>query len=201
MGKIVSRVLTALLLTTLPVAAQTFGEITGRVSDSSGAGVPASVLTLTNVNTNAVRSTASTESGVYTFPSVPPGTYNVKAEHPGFKTASSNKVEVQVQQTVRLDFSLQLGQVTESIEVSAAADLLQAENGTVGTVVENKGIKELPLNGRQYLNLVALSPNANTLVALGRTGRLPAGRRPRVGIHLGRRPAHHVRLLHARRRE
>ncbi len=183
MGKIVSRVLTALLLTTLPVAAQTFGEITGRVSDSSGAGVPASVLTLTNVNTNAVRSTASTESGVYTFPSVPPGTYNVKAEHPGFKTASSNKVEVQVQQTVRLDFSLQLGQVSESIEVSAAADLLQAENGTVGTVVDNKGIKELPLNGRQYLNLVALSPNVNTLApSAGQAGSRQGGDRASESI-------------------
>jgi hypothetical protein len=72
-------------------------------------------------------------------------------------------VEVQVQQTVRLDFTLQVGQVTESVEVSASADLLQAENSTVGTVIENKGITELPLNGRQYLNLVALSPNTNTL--------------------------------------
>jgi hypothetical protein len=81
--------------------------------------------------------------------------YNLKVEHPGFKTANSNNVEVQVQQSVRLDFTLQVGQVSESVEVAASADLLQAENATVGSVVETKSIVELPLNGREYLNLVS----------------------------------------------
>ena len=101
--------------------------------------------------------------GLYTFPSVPPGIYNVKVEHPGFKTTTSNNVEVQVQQTVRLDFTLQVGQVSESMEVSATAALLQSENATVGTVVETKSIVELPLNGREYLNLVTLTPNVSNL--------------------------------------
>jgi hypothetical protein len=94
---------------------------------------------------------------------VPPGVYNVKAERTGFKIATTQNIEVQVQQVVRLDFSLEVGQVNESVSVSGVADLLQADNSTVGTVIENKGIAELPLNGRQYLNLVALSPNTNTL--------------------------------------
>src|SRR5436305_7318806 len=127
----------ALLLCGLPLFSQTFGEITGRVSDASGAAVPGSVLTLTNVSTNAVRTTTSTDSGDYSLPSVPPGTYNLRTEHAGFKSASSNGIEVQVQQTVRLDFVLQVGQITESVQVSATADLLQAEHGTVGTVVDN----------------------------------------------------------------
>ena len=147
----------------VPTFAQTFGEITGRISDATGAAVPAVTVTLTSTSTNAVRNTVSTDSGDYTFPAIPPGTYNVKTEHQGFKTANSYKVEVQVQQTVRLDFTLAIGQVSESIEVQASADQLQAENGTVGTVIENKGIVGLPLNGRNYLNLVALSPNTNTL--------------------------------------
>jgi hypothetical protein len=142
---------------------QTLGEITGRVSDPSGAGVPGATVTLTSVSTNAVRTTDTTSSGDYTFPSVPPGFYNVKTEHKGFKTATSNNVEVQVQQTVRLDVSLQVGQVSESVEVSAAADLLQAENASVGTVIENRAVTDLPLNGREYLNLVALSANVDTL--------------------------------------
>ncbi len=146
-----------------PVFGQTLGEITGRVSDSSGAGIPGANITLTNVATNGVRTTVSTDSGDYTFPSVPPGFYNMKTEHSGFKTARTSNVEVQVQQTVRLDFSLEVGQVTESVEVSAQADLLQAENASVGTVIENKGVTELPLNGRSYLGLVALAANANTL--------------------------------------
>jgi len=141
---------------------QTLGEITGRVSDPSGAGVPGATVTLTSVSTNAVRTTDTTSSGDYTFPSVAPGFYNVKTEHMGFKTATSNNVEVQVQQTVRLDVSLQVGQVSESVEVSAA-DLLQAENASVGTVIENRAVTDLPLNGREYLNLVALSANVDTL--------------------------------------
>src|SRR5437764_9175741 len=80
---------------------QTLGEITGQVVDPSGAGVPGSAVSLTNTATNAVRQTNSNEQGLYTFPSVPPGAYNLKVEHQGFKTATSNNIEVQVQQTVR----------------------------------------------------------------------------------------------------
>src|SRR5438552_9833772 len=110
---------------------QTFGEITGRLSDSTGASVPGAVVTLTNVSTNGVRSTVSTEAGGYGLPSVPPGFYNVKVEHQGFKAAVANGVEVQVQQTVRLDFTLTVGQISESVEVRATTDQLAQENATV----------------------------------------------------------------------
>ncbi len=175
-----------LLLTALPLIGQTLGEITGRVSDPTGAGVTAAKLTLTNVATNAMRTTVSTDAGDYTFPSVPPGMYRIKMEHAGFKNTTIDNVEVQVQQTVRLDFTLQIGQVTESVEVSGVADLLQAENATVGTVVENKGVTELPLNGRGYLNLVALSSNANTLSpASGQAGSREGGDRASQSISAG----------------
>jgi len=165
---------------------QTLGEITGQVTDSTGAAVPGAAVTLINIATNATRSTVSTDAGVYTFPSVPPGFYNIKTEHTGFKTAASNNVEVQVQQTVRLDVTLQVGQVSESVEVSAAADLLQSENLAIGTVIENKGVVELPLNGRQYLNLVALSANVNTLApASGQAGSREGGDRAAQSISAG----------------
>src|SRR5579862_8737548 len=147
----------------LPLLGQTLGEITGRVSDPSGAGVPNSALTLTSTATNAVRQAESGNDGFYSFPSVPPGFYNLKSEHPGFKTATSNNIEVQVQQTVRLDFTLQVGEVSQSVEVSAAASLLQSENATLGNVVTNQSIVQLPLNGRNYVNLVGLNSNVNTL--------------------------------------
>src|SRR3984957_15015358 len=147
----------------LPLLGQTLGEITGRVSDPSGAGVPNSVLTLTSTATNAARQTDSGNDGFYSFPSVPPGIYKLKTEHPGFKTAAGNNIEVQVQQTVRLDLTLEVGQVSQSVEVRAMANLLQSENATLGTVVSNASIVELPLNGREYLNLVALNSNTNTL--------------------------------------
>lgn len=153
-----------LALSAIPMlVGQTLGEITGRISDSTSAGVPGATITLTSVATNAVRSAVSTDAGDYTFPSVAPGVYDIKTEHPGFKIANLNHVEVQVQQTVRLDIALQVGQINESIDVSASASLLQAENASVGTVIENKGVTELPLNGREYLNLVALAANVDTL--------------------------------------
>src|SRR5438876_295903 len=145
------------------LCAQTFGEVTGRVTDPSGAVIPGASVALTNVNTNAVRNVVTTEAGAYTFTSIPPGFYRLRTELPGFKAAVSEPFEVQVQQVVRLDMVLQLGQISETVEVAATTDLLQAETATLGAVVENKIITELPLNGRQYLNLVAMAPNTNTL--------------------------------------
>ncbi|HXB69469.1 MAG TPA: carboxypeptidase regulatory-like domain-containing protein [Candidatus Acidoferrales bacterium] len=166
-----------------PMFGQTLGEITGRVADPSGAGVPGATITLTSVSTNGVRVTASTSSGDYAFPAVAPGFYNIRTEHPGFKSAASNNVEVQVQQTVRLDVDLQVGQVSESVEVSARADLLQSENASIGTVIDNKGVTELPLNGRSYLNLVALASNVDTLSpASGQAGSRQGGDRANQSI-------------------
>ncbi len=175
-----------LVVCATPMSGQTLGELTGRVSDPSGAAVAGSNLTLTNINTNAIRNTASADSGDYSFPSLPPGFYKLKSEHPGFKSATTDNIEIQVQQTVRLDIALQVGQVNESIEVSAVADLLQAENSSIGTVIENRGITELPLNGREYLNLVSLAANVNTLSsASGQAGSREGGDRASQSISAG----------------
>src|SRR5947199_7398504 len=156
-------VLCLVLFGMIPAMAQTFGEVTGRVTDPPGAVIPGASVTLTNVNTNAVRNVLTTEAGAYTFPSIAPGFYRLRTELPGFKAAAREPFEVQVQQVVRLDITLELGQLSETVEVAATADLLQAETATLGAVVENKIITELPLNGRSSLGLVALAPNTNTL--------------------------------------
>ena len=156
------------------------------MTDPTGAAVPDSAVTITNTNTNAARQTATTDAGDYTFPSLAPGSYKLRVEHAGFKTSTSDTFDVQVQQVVRLDVALQLGQVSESIEVSATSTLLQAENATIGAVVENKLIQELPLNGRQYLNLVALAPNVNTLApGAGQAGSRQGGDRAAQAISTG----------------
>src|SRR5437764_6818331 len=152
-----------LLISGLPIFGQTFGEITGQVVDSTSAAIGGATVTITNTDTNAKRITITTEAGVYSFPSLPPGKYDIRVEKPGFKADTSRQLEVQVQQTVRLDFTLQVGQVSESVEVSAAADQLIQENATLGTVIEHQGIVDLPLNGRNYLGLVALSSNVDVL--------------------------------------
>src|SRR5262245_38957825 len=166
--------------------AQTFGEVTGRVSDPSGALIPGASLTLTNVNTNATRNVITTEAGTYTFPSVAPGSYRLKTELPGFKTAASEQFVVQVQQVLRLDVVLQVGQLTETVEVEATANLLQSETAAIGAGVENKILTELPLNGRQYLGLVALAPNVNTLSpSAGQAGSRQGGDRASQAISTG----------------
>src|SRR5436309_15261437 len=119
----------------IPAMAQTFGEVTGRVTDPSGAVIPGASVALTNVNTNAVRNVVTTEAGAYTFPSIPPGFYRLRTELAGFKAAVSETFEVQVQQVVRLDVVLQVGQISETVEVAATADLLQSETATIGAVV------------------------------------------------------------------
>lgn len=146
----------------LPMLSQTLGEITGQIRDTTSAAVPEVVVTIVNLATNATRSSVTNEAGIYSFPSLPPGSYSLKAEKPGFKSATSSNIEVQVQQTVRLDLDITVGSVSETIEVTAQASALTTENSTLGTVVENKRIVELPLNGRNYLQLVSLSPNTST---------------------------------------
>ena len=114
---------------------------------------------------------------------------------------TSSDFQVKVQQSLRQDFTLEIGQVTESITITATGALLQVDNASLGTVVENESINELPLNGRNYLSLVALASNVNTLVACIRPGRRSPRRRSWQPVDLGRRPAHHVQLLHPGRRE
>jgi Carboxypeptidase regulatory-like domain len=145
------------LLSTQLAWGQTFGSIGGETRDSSGAIATQVTVTVVNTGTNATRTVATNDAGEYFFPSLPPGIYTVKAEKPGFKTVVRNQVELQVQQAARIDFELQVGQAGESIEVQADAALLVTDNATVGTVIENKRIAELPLNGRNYLQLVSLT--------------------------------------------
>src|SRR6266704_3365591 len=140
-------------------SAQTFGEITGEVTDQSGAIAPNASVTATNTATNGARTTLTNTSGIYSFPALVPGPYQVKVEAPGFQSAVRSNIELQVQQTARIDFSLTVGQATQTIEVSGAVQLLTTESATVGTVIEEKRITELPLNGRDFLQLVTLSPN------------------------------------------
>ena len=139
--------------------AQTGGQITGEVRDPSGALVPNASVTVTNTATNVARSTQSNTAGLYSFPDLSPGIYDVKVAMAGFGTVVKTGIELQVQQTARVDFTLAVGQATETIEVAGNAALLATENATVGTVIEERRIMDLPLNGRSFFSLVALSPN------------------------------------------
>lgn len=128
----------------------------------------------------------TTDAGDYTFTAVPPAVYTIQVTHSGFKAAASKNVQLDVQQSLRQDFSLEVGQVTETITIAATGALLQVDNASLGTVVENESINQLPLNGRNYLSLVQLSSNANTLSpASGQAGSRLGGDRANQAIAVG----------------
>src|SRR6267142_872884 len=114
-------VFSAVLLSVLPVIAQTQASMSGVIHDSSGAVIPGVSVTLTNPATNFLRSAISNEAGVYNLPGLQPGRYNIKVELPGFRTVTQNDVELQIQQSARLDFVLQVGEISQTVEVSGAS--------------------------------------------------------------------------------
>jgi hypothetical protein len=156
-------VVIALLSFMAVASAQTpSGEITGVANDTTGSVMPGVRITLTNVATKATRVTQTNEAGVYVFPAVPPGTYTIKAELDGFSTVERSNIQVQVGSAYRLPFTLEIGQLTDVVQVVADTPVIQTENASIGTVIENRSIVELPLNGRNYLQLASLIPGATT---------------------------------------
>src|SRR5205085_4078791 len=107
------------------------------------------------------RAVTTNSAGIYNFPALQPGVYNVRAELQGFQSEIRNGVELQVQQTARIDFQLRVGGVAETVEVTGGAPLLNTENASLGTVIDGQRIVDLPLNGRNFLGLVAGSPNVS----------------------------------------
>ncbi|MGH9841490.1 MAG: TonB-dependent receptor domain-containing protein [Blastocatellia bacterium] len=152
-----------LVVSTLSLNAQTpSGEISGVVSDANGSVVAGVKVSLTNIATNAAREVQTNESGLYSFPALPPGIYTLKAEKQGFRRVERKNIEVLVGSANRIDILLEVGEMTSVVEIAGGAPVLQSENASIGTVIENRSIVELPLNGRNYLQLASLIPGATT---------------------------------------
>src|ERR1051326_8366505 len=127
-------------------AQQSTGSITGTVQDPSGAPVKDAKVTAKDVDRGTALTTQSNDSGAFTFPVVPVGNYEVKAEAKGFQTAVQPAFTLVLNQTARMNFQLKVGQVTETVEVSAVAPLLQTDTSLLGSVLENRAIEALPLS-------------------------------------------------------
>jgi hypothetical protein len=139
--------------------AQQAGSVNGLVADPSGAAVPGAKVTLERKDTGIRRSTTTASDGLYSFSNADVGEYSLSAEASGFKRAVSS-VRVEVAQTVRLDLSLEIGELSEQVEISAAPSTLQTADSQVGGVVETKAISDLPLNGRNFTQLMVLMAGA-----------------------------------------
>jgi hypothetical protein len=155
------RTLLVLLLCALPAAAfaqQETATISGTITDATGASVPNAVVIVTNVQTGISVRTEATEAGTYVVPSLRPGDYSIAVERKGFQKTVRTGVTLQVAQVARIDVTLQTGALTESVEVVAATPLLDTLTSSRGSVIDQKKIVELPLNGRDYNQLALLSP-------------------------------------------
>jgi len=147
-----------LLMAGTPAGAQVdTGAILGTVKDQSGAVVPGAKVSLTNEGTSFTLSTVSAADGAYIFTPVKIGTYAVSVEVAGFRKATRKGVALSVQQQVVVDFELVPGQITQSVDVTAAAPLLQSTNASVGQVVDRQAVNNLPLNGRNYTFLAQIT--------------------------------------------
>ncbi len=156
-------VVLALLLGMLAVtpslhAQNAFGGLVGTVTDSSGAVVPGASVTLTNLGTSEKKVVQSDAAGNYRFIALQPTQYKVEVEKTSYKKVSQSPITIQVDTTARADVSLQVGAASETIEVTTQAPLLQTESGSLGSQVEGKTVQEMPLNGRNVTNLIALVP-------------------------------------------
>ncbi len=147
----------------------TTGTISGTVKDSSGAVLPGASVAIVNEETDLSRSVQTDGAGRYTAPSLPLGHYRVTARQEGFRSEVRQGIEITVGREAVVSFELQVGSVSQQIEVAGEAPLVESTSSTVGALVDDRTIRELPLNGRSYDQLAVLQPG---VVALGAGGEM-----------------------------
>src|SRR5438094_7850284 len=165
-GRCLSRLFLTLLCVTAVLLAspgvswsqQVTAAITGRVIDPSGAAVPGASVTAKDTQRGTAWPTVTNSEGFYNLPRVPVGTYEIRVELAGFKTAVHPAVVLELNQTARVDFEMKLGEVSETVEVTSAPPLLNTDTMQVGTIIDSKVNEALPLASRSYIQLTLLAP-------------------------------------------
>src|ERR1700678_1771287 len=167
-----------LLFTSAALAQLTTADILGTVTDQTGASVPNARVTLTNLGTNDQRTVQSSGSGDYTFTLLPIGHYSISVKSSGFQESITKDLAVEAGDRARADVHLQVGSASAVVEVTATTPLLQADSATVSSTVTAKAVQDLPLNGRNFVQLVALVPGANPGAGNSLAGGGPPDERP-----------------------
>jgi hypothetical protein len=149
-----------LACTFLPNTAIAFSTavISGRVTDFNNAVIPGASVDANNIDTNVTSSTVTNSEGLFVIPNLPPGRYRIFVHKDGFQTVVKPDVILHVQDVLSLSFSMQLGSITQSVTIEGGAPLIQKESAVVGTVVDRQFVENLPLNGRSFQSLIALTP-------------------------------------------
>lgn len=148
-------------------AQTTTGTVTGFVTDAGGAFIQQAAVRISNVNTGYSQTTESEATGAFTFPLLPPGEYQITVEKSGFQRFQASSFNLAVAQTLRIDASLTVGQVTETVNVSANVVALETDSSNLGQVITNRQVVDLPLNGRNVFALAALTPGVTPMAGFG----------------------------------
>src|SRR5215510_6754047 len=155
----------------------TTADLVGTIRDNTGAVVRGVKVTLTNVATGVSRSVTTTDDGNYIFTSLHPGRYALTAEAPGFRKVERTGVELQVNQRAQIDLELQVGEVGETVRIEGTAPLLESQSSVLGSVIQERQAQDLPLNGRNFVQLAILSPGVSG-TGFGMKGTIMSGTRP-----------------------
>src|ERR1700733_10623694 len=183
------------MFTPVAAAQTTFGNITGTVSDASEGALEGAQVTLTNQETDAKLTQTTGSDGLYQFSNLLPGRYRIDVEKRGFKHTTQPDIVVQVQQTSSINLTMQVGGVSQTVEVTSETPLLQPDSSSLGQVIDERKTNEIPLNGRNVFNLITLSPAA---IAQGGAGGSQVGQNPfswgnyQVGGSFGNESAEYI---------
>ncbi|HEX4379835.1 MAG TPA: carboxypeptidase regulatory-like domain-containing protein [Candidatus Acidoferrum sp.] len=161
-GALICTLLLAIAAPSVTKAQQYSGTITGTVTDPSGAPIAGASVTATNTGNNSSYSATTSEQGVYSFAQLPVGVYDIHVKQGSFKEFIAKSAEVHVSTSTEINAKLELGAASEMVTVEASAVQVQTASAEVGEVVEGRQVRELPLNGENFMNLVTLSPGVST---------------------------------------
>jgi outer membrane receptor protein involved in Fe transport len=157
----ISALVCSLLLAAVAFA-QSTATVVGNVTDATGAGIPNAAVAVRNQNTGEERNTTTDASGAFIVPSLTVGTYRVEVKSSGMQTVVANDLVLDVGSTVRQDFALKVASTTETVEITAAAPVINQSPVSIGTVVNQRTVQEIPLNGRHFVDLALLIPGTVT---------------------------------------
>ncbi len=153
-----SALLVFLLSTSMTMAQSSTGTFLGTVKDPSGQSVPGTKITAHDLDTGATRTVTTGEDGAYRIPELPIGNYEIRAEHDGFSTQAVNGLQLTVGQEAVVNITMQVGSLSQTVSVTGEAPLVNTTSGSLGALVDSQQISDIPLNGRNYVDLMLLQP-------------------------------------------